>query len=521
MRLADAKIRARLADVGGVPMPMTPAEFGKFIANETAKWGQGDHRGEHRGRARTPGSRVQFHSLATRLKWVEPPAAAPSTLCPILVDGPRQCQCPFGVRSGPPRSHGLGPFNLSKRTYRWHAASRRCATYRHAAARPVTEAEDGNGGRAAILNQLFDEWRASRKGEPLLGLVKFGTVDWLFREYKQSKAYLEKVSQRPRRDHERTMLMVTDLITKKGDRLGDRMVRAITPLAADKIYERLTAGPRGPRPRQGEKIVGLCARAWSVVHRLHPNEFDRNVPNPWRGVTKIRRTKAAKPAATREQVYIFAKTAIAAGYPEAAAAAVICFEWLQRPENISAGFIRWTDYRGREAPTATRVFRHKTGAIVLHPLQDHDGTLFYRDAEDVLAAVARRGVAMILHETRDKIEPGRPKPTKLYSEGGMAKLVRRIRNKAALPSTFTLDACRHGGMTELEEAELTAGQGRALSAHRSRAYEGYATRTTERALAATRKRHAHLLANALGTEFRNDEANQFRNDDQGPVSAAK
>ena len=40
MRLADAKIRARLADVGGVPMPMTPAEFGKFIANETAKWGK-------------------------------------------------------------------------------------------------------------------------------------------------------------------------------------------------------------------------------------------------------------------------------------------------------------------------------------------------------------------------------------------------------------------------------------------------------------------------------------------------
>ena len=38
--LADAKIRARLADVGGVPMPMTPAEFGTFIANETAKWGK-------------------------------------------------------------------------------------------------------------------------------------------------------------------------------------------------------------------------------------------------------------------------------------------------------------------------------------------------------------------------------------------------------------------------------------------------------------------------------------------------
>jgi tripartite-type tricarboxylate transporter receptor subunit TctC len=36
--LADPKMRQRIADLGGVPMPMTPAEFGKFIADETAKW---------------------------------------------------------------------------------------------------------------------------------------------------------------------------------------------------------------------------------------------------------------------------------------------------------------------------------------------------------------------------------------------------------------------------------------------------------------------------------------------------
>src|SRR5450755_1702608 len=78
---------------------------------------------------------------------------------------------------------------------------------------------------------------------------------------------------------------------------------------------------------------------------------------------------------------------------------------------------------------------------------------------------------------------------------------------------FTLDACRHGGMTELEEAELTDGQGRALSGHRTqRAYEGYAKRTLTRALPATRKRYAHALANANGTEFRNEARNPFRND---------
>jgi hypothetical protein len=27
-----------LAELGGVPMPMTPVQFGQFIANETEKW---------------------------------------------------------------------------------------------------------------------------------------------------------------------------------------------------------------------------------------------------------------------------------------------------------------------------------------------------------------------------------------------------------------------------------------------------------------------------------------------------
>jgi len=36
--LADRKIKERLADLGGVPMPMSATEFGKFIADETEKW---------------------------------------------------------------------------------------------------------------------------------------------------------------------------------------------------------------------------------------------------------------------------------------------------------------------------------------------------------------------------------------------------------------------------------------------------------------------------------------------------
>jgi tripartite-type tricarboxylate transporter receptor subunit TctC len=36
--LADPKFKARLAELGGIPMTGTPAEFGKEMAEETEKW---------------------------------------------------------------------------------------------------------------------------------------------------------------------------------------------------------------------------------------------------------------------------------------------------------------------------------------------------------------------------------------------------------------------------------------------------------------------------------------------------
>jgi tripartite-type tricarboxylate transporter receptor subunit TctC len=38
--LADAKMKAQLADLGALPMPMAPAEFGRLVVDETEKWGK-------------------------------------------------------------------------------------------------------------------------------------------------------------------------------------------------------------------------------------------------------------------------------------------------------------------------------------------------------------------------------------------------------------------------------------------------------------------------------------------------
>jgi hypothetical protein len=33
-------VKARLAELGGAPMPMAPLELGKLVADETEKWGK-------------------------------------------------------------------------------------------------------------------------------------------------------------------------------------------------------------------------------------------------------------------------------------------------------------------------------------------------------------------------------------------------------------------------------------------------------------------------------------------------
>jgi hypothetical protein len=370
--------------------------------------------------------------------------------------------------------------------------------------------EHGDGGRAASLNAEFGEWDQLRRGSPIESkrAPRAGTVDWLFREYKQSKAYTEKVAPRSRKNYEWAMREICDTLTKKGDRIGERSIKSITPRGADKIYDKLISGVKGERLRTAEKIVMLCRKAWRVVHRLHPYEFDRAIPNPWVGVTLKTRVKLTKHAVTREDVYRFAYGCIERGEPECGAAAVICFEWLQRPENVIAGHTKWPGYRTGPKPTI-RIEHHKTGAVIDHPLEDRspDGTVikFYEDAETVLSALTRRGVPMILRE----VEEGVAKP---YSFSGMQKVVQRMRKVIGLPAAFTLDACRHGGMTELEEAELTEGQGRALSAHRTSAsYAGYAKRTETRMLSATRKRHAHWLANQTATAIQNDPHQPIQN----------
>lgn len=323
-------------------------------------------------------------------------------------------------------------------------------------------------------NARFNEWRLGAVSATLRVYAAHGTVEWLFEQYQASDIFKRRVAERSQADYRLIFKAVADYPTKTGGRFGALPVSSITPAAAEKIYAAMIAGDKH---RRGEKVVMYCKTVWRLMQPHHPQLFRQDVPNPWVGVQLVKRAKMVKAAVDREAVYAFAWAAIEAERPEAAAAAVICFEWLQRPENVVGGYVRWGDYRPGES---IRIEHHKTGQMVMHPLTD-GAVAFYSEAEEVLAKMPRRGLAIVLGEGKDVA----------YKPTHFAKIVRKIADDAGLPKTFTLDACRHGGMTELEEAGLTEGQGRALSAHRSRAYERYAKRTSKRMLSATKARHQH------------------------------
>lgn len=317
-----------------------------------------------------------------------------------------------------------------------------------------------------------------------------GSVAWLFNVYLKSPAFEKRVSKRSRYEYRRALTRIEDTPTKTGGCVAHLPVASITPAAVDKIYARLQTGPRGPRIRQANLSIDIARRAWDVVRRHHPSIVPAE--NPWRGVERDT-TKRTKPAATRAEVYALASALTKLGEPHLGAAALICFEWLQRPERVLAGDITWADYRPADRPDAVQIRHHKTGAKGWSPLQDAAGQL-YPELEAYLAGLPRLGLPIVT--TSGTRGPARP-----YSLVYAQRRVREARQAAGLGSHVTLDACRHGGMTELGDAELTEQGVMSLSMHKTpQAARLYVKRTERQRASAARKRRMWVEENGSATK---------------------
>ena len=351
--------------------------------------------------------------------------------------------------------------------------------------------------RAEQLNAYLDAWRAGRGADRSLDTgPRYGTVDWWLESYCRSPAF-EKLNERTKPSYRYQLRLLADVPTKTGGRLGDLPARSVTPAAVDKIYETLRGGKDGTKLRRANHTIDIAKKAWTVVQRTHPHQFMQS--NPFVGLTRFRSSSAIKHA-TRAEAFALSSAIRAFGHPHLAMVPLICFEWLQRPENILAGHLRWTDYRPIERPHHVRIVHHKTGEIVWHPLEA-SGERFYPELEQLLSEVDRRALPIV-------VIPSERGATRPYSFSYAKRIVRDARRAAGMPEHVTMTACRHGGMTELGDAELTEQGVMSLSGHRSPdAARGYVKKTEAQRLAAARKRRAWVLEIE---HARNESQNEHR-----------
>jgi integrase len=126
---------------------------------------------------------------------------------------------------------------------------------------------------------------------------------------------------------------------------------------------------------------------------------------------------------------------------------------------------------------------HKTGERVSLPLVDKAGRLF-PELTMYLDTLERLGVPIVPMRPKTTGAPARP-----FLLREARKRVRKAAMVAGLPASLTLAACRHGGLTELGDAELTEQGVMALSGHKTpQIARLYVKRTVTQRRAAARKR---------------------------------
>jgi len=359
--------------------------------------------------------------------------------------------------------------------------------------------------RAHALNAELHEFRTSKHSTRVPRLPAFGTLRWMYHIYKNSSAWT-KVSERTRPDYLHALRLVEEWEYRPGRRLGGRLVRTIDALTVDRLHDALCVGPRGRRARTANKAVQILARVWDVVQRLYPDAFSGN--KPFRGVI-LTESKAKRPYATREEAFALHKALIAIGQPHLALAPLVCFELLQRPENVLAGHLRWHHYQPNAKVPCLMVEHHKTGVEVMMPLttvgSDGNRHQLFPELCAYLDQLERLGDQIVLMKPRQPNRQASERSPRCFNMHYARSLVRTAARRAKLPSWLTLDACRHGGMTLLAEAGLTEEQEMSMSGHSTPdAKRRYVVKTRILIAAAVAKRHSFVTQQQMANPIDHD-----------------
>lgn len=348
--------------------------------------------------------------------------------------------------------------------------------------------------KAEALNDALAQWRKGAVGKEL----KPGTIAWLFQWYRGQERYTRN-KPKTQKDYRRLMDMLCEFPSKFGP-LGGRLAAAMDGESADALYKKLRE-TKGEREASYAMQVSRLVWRWAARHRRTTGVKD----NPFAGMGIKSVAAGETRETTRAEYDLYRQTAREMGWQSMATAAAICFEGCQR---VSQVFGFWgedeKDQKGKVKPAglqwsiykpgvAIALTQRKTGNPVwLELTDDIDGETvqLYPELERELQLslkVAERDRfgrpvgQIILMETT-----GQP-----YEPGWMAKVHRKICDKAGLPREMTFTGFRHGGITEIGdsgEADV-----RPISGHKTLAQtRTYNKATAEKGRRIALKRREHI-----------------------------
>lgn len=393
-----------------------------------------------------------------------------------------------------------------------------------------------------VLLPLFDSWRTGGLSDLAADQALFGTLDWLFAEYRKSDTFRDDVSPRAQGLYERGFAMVGGYELKDGRRLGTIRLTALTTDDVDTIYRKLVRVPqleedgRVKRDADGEMLfvhaidpetgkpavdrdgrpvfeerrttvnhaMKSCRRAWNVVQRKHQSVVPAQNPFSRMGLVNV---SAMVPEAKWHELQAAIAAADAMGMPSLAAAFLATWEWLQREDHIFTAF-RLEHYRPKEKPDEVYIIDPKTGESRWLLLFDKSNprkqpVALYPELMARMDALKRDRIGKGLFFMRDWVDPraGVPLPW-VVGKAYLSRVSRKTRavlRRAGVRDELTFTSFRHGGMTELGDLNLSDALIRAMSRHKSaKVLPRYVAQTQQQVVSGQRARLAGRAAQPKG-----------------------
>jgi hypothetical protein len=171
---------------------------------------------------------------------------------------------------------------------------------------------------------------------------------------------------------------------------------------------------------------------------------------------------------------------------------MVTWEWLQREEHIFTAF-ELAHYRPKDRPDEVLIVHPKNGQQVWVPLYDKGEPLFpeLMQRMDLMKGDRVDGRFFLRDWPDQRAMVPLPWAQDHRNLGYVQKRTKEIIRAANLRDELTFASFRHGGLTELGDADLTDTQIRALSRQKSsKVLPRYIKRTQRQIVAGTRKRRA-------------------------------